>query len=372
MKPRKPLRILHLRTVRGTGGGPDKTVLKSCEYLANHGLVADALYMLDRRSDTGRLQDQARELGVRLIAAMEDSPISPATVRLLHRTLGRGRYDIVHTHEYKSNALAQLMRPLHSVTVVATAHGYNRTTLREAVYYGVERAIFRHVAAVVTPNRAMYDLVRRLGVPASRVHVIHNGIITAGLAPPQPHTRSRRVHLLYLGRLSREKDPQNAIHALDRLVRDGHDAELALAGDGPQRDDVQRLAEKLRLTDRVRLLGFVGDVMPLLGNADILVSPSRTECMPNAILEAMWARVPVAATDVGGVGEMVRDDAEALLCPPRDPGALADAVADLITDEPLARRLAGHAHRRLMNEFTFEKRMERMLELYQRLIHAKR
>ena len=372
MKPRKPLRILHLRTVRGTGGGPDKTVLRSCRHLADRGLVADAFYMLDRRSDTGRLQDQARQLGVRLIAAMEDSPISPATIRSLHTTLRRGRYDIIHTHEYKSNALAQLMRPWHSFTVVATAHGYNRTTLREAVYYGLERAIFRHVATVVAPNRAMYDLARRLGVPASRVHVIHNGIVTADLTPPRRHDRSPRVQLLYLGRLSREKDPQNAVHALARLVSDGHDAELALAGDGPERDDVIALADRLRLTDRVRLLGFVGDVMPLLGNADILVSPSRTECMPNTILEAMWARVPVAATDVGGVGEMVRDDTEARLCPPRDPDALARAVAELITDEPLARRLADNAHRRLINEFTFEKRMERMLELYQRLIHAKR
>ena len=65
--------------------------------------------------------------------------------------------------------------------------------------------------------------------------------------------------------------------------------------------------------------GFVADVMGLLANADILISPSRTECMPNSVLEAMWARVPVAATDVGGVGEMVRHEAEALLCPPPDP-----------------------------------------------------
>ena len=95
MSPRPPLRVLHVRTVRGTGGGPDKTVLKSCQYLAQHGHYAGAFYLLDRRQDTGRLQDLARQLGVRLVTALEDSPVSLASVRTLDRELRRGRYSVV-------------------------------------------------------------------------------------------------------------------------------------------------------------------------------------------------------------------------------------------------------------------------------------
>ena len=361
------IRVLHVRTVRGTGGGPDKTILKSCWHVNREGHRADAFYILDRRSDTGRLQAQAAELGVRLIPAMEDSPVSGATVCALHAALRRGRYDIVHTHEYKSNALAQLLRPMHSFLVVATAHGYNRTSRREVLYYALERLLLRHVSGVIVPNRAMFQLLRGFGLPAARLHVIHNGIETAGRTPPD-HIPGERTRLLVLGRLSVEKDPANAVQALARLVARGVDAELTLAGDGPERSAVEDLARRADLAGRVHLPGFVADVMPLLANADILLSPSRTECMPNAVLEAMWARVPVAATDVGGVGEMLRPGVDGLLCPARDPGALADAATRLAGDAALARRLADSAHRRLTEEFTFERRMQRVLELYLRLL----
>jgi len=367
MSDPRPIRVLHLRTVHGTGGGPDKTVLKSCRLLAARGHVAHAFYMLDRKHDTGRLQALGEELGVRLTAAMEDGPVCPATVRALNAALAAGRYDIVHTHEYKSNVLALLLRPWHGYQIVATAHGYNRTTLREGLYYALERLTFRHLAGVIAPNRAMFGLLRGFGVPPSRLHVIHNGIETAGRTPPPRPGRSRKTRLLYLGRLSTEKDPANAVHALAALADLGLDVEITLAGDGPDRPAVEALADRLDLADRVHLPGFVADVMGLLANADILISPSRTECMPNAVLEAMWAGVPVAATDVGGVGEMIHDGVHGLLCPPRDPDALARILQRLIADAKLRRRLAENAHQRLIEKFTFEKRMERVLDLYLQL-----
>jgi len=365
-----PFRVLHLRTVRGTGGGPDKTVLNSCRDLIARGHTARGFYILDRHGDTGRLQAHAQALGVPVISAMEDSALCPATVRALHAELRRGRYDVVHTHEYKSNALAHLLRPFHSFLVVATAHGYNPTSRRELFYYGLDRLLLRYASAVIAPNRAMFDLLRRLGVAPGRLQVIPNGILTRGRTPPE-HVPGERVRLLVLGRLSAEKDPANAVEALGQLLQRGLDVELTLAGDGPERPALEQLADRSGLAGRVRLAGFVPDVMPLLANADILISPSRTECMPNALLEAMWARLPVAATDVGGVGEMVRDGVDALLCAPRSPGALADAVSRLARDPDLARRLAENAHRRLLSEFTFERRMEHVAALYRRLLHRK-
>ncbi len=197
--------------------------------------------------------------------------------------------------------------------------------------------------------------------------MIHNGLETEGRTPPPHRAGKGPIRLLYLGRLSEEKDPANALRALRHLTDRGLDVELTLAGDGPEAPAAAALADEFGLADRVHLPGFVADVMGLLANADILISPSRTECMPNSVLEAMWARVPVAATDVGGVSEMVRDQAEAILCPSRDPAALADAAEQLARDPDLAARLAENAHRRLREEFTFELRMQRVLDLYRSL-----
>ncbi len=366
----RPLRILHLRTVAGTGGGPDKTILKSCQSLARSGQVCDAFYLLDRRQDTGRLQTLAEQLGVSLTVAYENGPVSLSALAAADRALVTGRYDIVHTHEYKSNAVARLLRARRRFEVIATAHGYNQTTRREAVYYGLERLLFRWVRRIVVPNRDMYRRIRSYGIPDARLEVIHNGIEVAGRQRPPRRDRHGNARVLYLGRLSAEKDPANLIRAGRLLVQGGVDIELWIAGDGPDRSHVEQLADQLGLADRVRMLGFVDDVPSLLGQVDILANPSQTECMPNCILEAMWAQLPIAATAVGGVAEMVEHRRDALLCGPRDPQALAECIAALIKDPGFADRLANAAHRRVMAEFTFEKRMEKMLAMYRRVCRA--
>jgi len=376
-----PMRILHLRVVRGTGGGPDKTTLRGCQWLRKAGHVAEAFYMLDARENTGRLEDLAGQLAVPMHRAMETSPLSLGTVAHLRRVLQQGRFDILHTHDYKSNALAQLTRAWHRGRVVATAHGYNQTTRRETYYYALERACFRHVRAIICPTRGMRDFLRSWGLPESRLVVIPNGIETAGRERPVhvptesvpwtlAHGASNRsaLKLLYLGRLSAEKDVANLLEAASILRQQGVAFELTVAGDGPEAGPLREQAKHLGLESAVRFLGFVTDVNSVLASADVLVNPSRTECMPNSVLEAMWAGVPVVATDVGGLSEIIRHGEHGLLCPPRDHKALAAQVARLARDGDLAKQLAKSAMARVDAEFTFERRMQRVVGLYRQVM----
>jgi glycosyltransferase involved in cell wall biosynthesis len=147
-------------------------------------------------------------------------------------------------------------------------------------------------------------------------------------------------------------------------MRDGVDLELTLAGDGPEHSSLSKLGADLGFNGRLRMPGHVWDVMPLLSSADIFVNPSRTECMPNTLLEAMSAGVPIVATNVGGVGELIRDGVDGLLCPPADPVVLAKAIKQLVDDRVLAQRLADSAYDRVVNEFSFDRRMERIMDLY--------
>jgi len=368
MNADRPLRILHLRTVRGTGGGPDKTTLKGCQWLAKAGHVAEAFYILDASEDTGRLQQLARDLGVTMHVAHESSPVSWATVRRLSDVLREGRYDIMHTHEYKSSALARLLRFRHPFRIVATAHGYNRTTFREFFYYGLEQMLFRSVQAIIAPTQQMRDYLTDKGVGSDRIHVIHNGIEIDGRARPKHVPSPGPLRLLYLGRLSAEKDPGNLLDAVAILRAKGLDVQATLAGDGPERPVVEEHRQRLGLQSVVRLAGFISDVMPLLAEADVLVNPSQTECMPNSVLEAMWAGVPVCATNVGGLEEMIRHGTDGLLCPARSPQALADAVGRLAGDADLRRQMAESAYNRILTEFSFERRMERVLDLYRQVL----
>jgi len=362
------IRVLHVRTVSGTGGGPDKTILKSCQHLASSGQVAEAFYMLDRRNDPGVVAERAKNAGVRLHTVLESGPFCVETLRAFRRVVSEGRFDLVHTHEYKSNVLTRMFRRKFGYKIVATAHGYNRTTLREYFYYRVERRMLRCADAVIAPTHEMAQRLAGFGVSQERLHIIPNGIEIAARERIAPKPRQSRVSLLYLGRLSEEKDPANLLQAMWELKRRNLDVELVLAGAGPERESLEDEVMSLGLAPSVTMPGHVADVDSLLASADILVSPSRTECMPNSLLEAMRSGVPVVATNVGGVGEMIRDGIDGLLCPPQDPAALADAIARLIADPLLARRLAESARERVAREFNFEKYVEATLALYRRLL----
>jgi glycosyltransferase involved in cell wall biosynthesis len=371
----KKVRILHLRTVSGTGGGPDKTILKSCKYLSSAGKTAEAFYILNRDRDTGVLQSAAKTLGVTMHTVMENGPISILTLWALGQVLRNGNYDIVHTHDYKSNVLAGLFRTKYRYKIVATAHGYNPTTRRELLYYQLERWIFKYVVhAVIAPTQDMQQKLHGFGINMKKLHIIPNGIETNGrqselqLTHQPSRSSNRQVQLLYIGRLSEEKNLENLLRAVVILREENIAVKLMIAGDGPSRRQIENNIAEWKLADNVSLAGFVSDVNPLLKMADIVVNPSRTECMPNSILEAMLAGVPVVATDVGGVREMIRDQVDGLLCPPENSAALAEAIKKLILNPTMAKNMAASAHERVVNEFTFEKHMEKTLEIYRQIL----
>jgi len=372
----RKFRILHLRTVSGTGGGPDKTILKSCEYLSSAGNTAEAFYILNRDRDTGVLQSAAKKLGVTMHTVMENGPISVLTLWALGQVLRNGNYDIVHTHDYKANVLAGVFRTKYHYKIVATAHGYNPTTRRELLYYQLERWIFKYmVHVVIAPTQEMRQRLGGFGIDMKKVHIIPNGIETTGrqsalikLTHQPALSSNRHVQLLYIGRLSEEKSLENLLRAVVILREDNIMVKLMIAGDGPSRLQIENHIREWQLEDNVSLAGFVSDVNPLLQTADILVNPSRTECMPNSLLEAMLAGGPVVATDVGGVREMIRDQVDGWLCPPENPAALAEAIKTLVLNPAIAKSMATSAHERVMNEFTFEKHIEKTLAIYRQIL----
>lgn len=361
-------RILHLRTVSGTGGGPDKTIMNACRWLNDRGHVAEVFYILDHRHHPGTIESLAEKHGVRFYSVTESSPVSLKTLFALRRTLVAGHYDILQTHDYKANVLARLLQRCGGYRIVATAHGYNQTTWRESLYYAIERRLFRRIDGVVAPTRQMRRFLLSKGVPRQRITVIPNGVIPFTIQ--RSHRNRPTLRVLYLGRLSREKNPLLAVDAINILRHTMPNVELILAGDGPERSAVVNHIRQLNLQACVVMPGHVADPHCWLADADVLICPSRTECMPNAILEAMMARVPVVATAVGGVPEMIRHGIEGLLCQQHDANTLADAIFSVLSNPTLAKELSDSAYRRVMTCFTFDARMHRMEELHDRVILA--
>jgi glycosyltransferase involved in cell wall biosynthesis len=176
----------------------------------------------------------------------------------------------------------------------------------------------------------------------------------------------RRSTLVYIGRLSPEKNVEVLLEAVARLRQRGVELRLLLAGEGPEREALEAVVASRRLGDRVRFLGFQSDTFGLLRRAGAFVLPSRTEGVPMALLEAMAAGVPVVASAVGGIPGVTGGDA--LLVAPGDAGALADALERVLTDAALATVLRRGARRRYLDEFTVGRMADRYLAFYQSVL----
>jgi glycosyltransferase involved in cell wall biosynthesis len=173
--------------------------------------------------------------------------------------------------------------------------------------------------------------------------------------------------VLIVGRLSSEKDHGTLLEAMRRLRGIAPEAHLVIAGDGPERPKIEQAIRALGLAGLVTLAGQVPSAEPYYGIADVCVLSSLSEGSPNALLEAMAAGVPVAATAVGGVPEMAAHGESALLVAPGDCEAMTNAIATLLTDEALARRLAERARSVVLERHAPEARTRRLIEIYRRL-----
>jgi glycosyltransferase involved in cell wall biosynthesis len=180
------------------------------------------------------------------------------------------------------------------------------------------------------------------------------------------------VVILAAGRLSQEKGQANLLGATAQLVRMGDlpPFRVVIVGDGPERDALSRQAETFGISDKVVFAGFQRDMAPYFAMAHILALPSHSEGSPNVVLEAMSAGLPIAATNVGGVPEILEDGKTGLLVPARDPVAMAAAIRQLMTDAELSRRLGASAQAEARSAYTLESYRHKLVRFYQGTLEA--
>jgi glycosyltransferase involved in cell wall biosynthesis len=207
---------------------------------------------------------------------------------------------------------------------------------------------------------------RAAGLAAGTCNARHTTVIPNAIdarAAPAAHHDPGPPRIVTVGRLAWPKDPLTLVHALARV----HGPFSALiVGSGPRRADVEAEIRRLRLGASVQVCGPRSDVPDLLAGADVFALASQSEGGPISILEAMAAGLPVIASDVGGVGEIVDDGVTGLLVTPGDPDALAAALQRVLDDAELRRRLGAAGRRRAAERFDVGAQRRAHLELYAR------
>jgi len=280
------------------------------------------------------------------------------------------RPDVFHTHGYRPDVVEAGVARRQGIPTITTVHGFTGGGWRDRLYERIQRRAFRNFSAVVAVSQPLSAALVRDGIARDRVHFIRNAWDDAG--PCLGREQARRalglpregIRIGWVGRISYEKGADVVLEAL-ALLRDTGIA-LSVVGDGRARAELQARAVALGIGSRVTWHGTVLEAARMYQAFDVFVLSSRTEGTPIALFEAIAAGVPVVATAVGGVPDVV-SRAESVLVPSGSPAALAAAVTQTLANPAAALERARAARRRLEREFALEPWLERYEALYESL-----
>jgi glycosyltransferase involved in cell wall biosynthesis len=233
--------------------------------------------------------------------------------------------------------------------------------------------LLRRAAGVIAPSGAIRDELLRAGFIKEKVFLLHNGVDVERFRPTMPSERVEAKACLGLAadipivgtvaRLTARKGIDSLLRAFS-IVQPVHRAHLFVVGDGPQRDELRALGRDLGIAHCVSWLGLQADPARWLRPMDVFALPARLEGSPNAILEAMAAGLPIVATGIGGILDLLEDGTTGLLVPPDDAESLAKALDRTLRDAGFRAALGLRARTRAVRDFSLSGNIGRLVDIY--------
>lgn len=297
------------------------------------------------------------------------------------KLLRRWEADVLCCSGYKPDIIGWWAARQAGIPAVSVSHGWTSATWKVRVNESCDRLVIRWMDAVVCVSEAQAAKVRRAGVRKERIAVIHNAVGAEAFAPAIP-AYAHKLRELFpkppgcivgaAGRLSPEKGFADLVDAAAIACAQQPTLSFVIFGDGPLRADLTQRIEELQLGSRFILAGFRDDVGQFLPHLDLVVLPSHTEGLPVVLLEALAAGVPVVATSVGGIPEVVQPGINGSLVAAGSPVALAKKIVEMFdgTNDRGQLGLAGQVCVR--QSFSFDVQIDKYQELFGRLVHKKR
>jgi glycosyltransferase involved in cell wall biosynthesis len=313
------------------------------------------------------LSERARAVGITAFDFAQNSEISPLALRRLLRILRGRRFQVIHFNTPRAIIAGSLVARLEGVPVRVSARRVNfplKSRLSRYKYNWLQDGI-------ITVSDTIRETLLSSGVHRDLVTVIYEGVDLAWVdrqAPPPERLGNGNLVVGTVAHFSEEKGIEVLLRAVANLNSHLKNVSYLLVGDGELRGYLQRLSESLGVADRVLFTGFRSDCEGLMKQFDVFCLPSRSEGLSSAILAAMANSLPVVATSVGGIPELVVDGETGLLVRPDDPGELAVALSRLIGSPELRRRLGQEGRRRIESYFTLERKLDETEKLYLKLL----
>jgi len=330
----------------------------------------------------GKLAEQLENIGIDVVVIDENKNNFLQLRRKIVEILSSKNIDIIHSHRYKENILAALVKNRCGIKcLIQTIHGISEPARGFAMYkaraYAVaNRAFTRHYFdRIITVSDDIGQKLHR-SLPQWRLITIYNAVDPKAIKPLKSADAIKREFNIDIkapligaaGRMVPVKAYDLFLKMARLILERRPDARFMLAGDGPLRLSLQELSVRLKIADKVFFPGFRDDIIDVMNAFDIFVMSSYHEGVPMALLEAMSLNKAIVSTAVGGINEVIQDGVSGLLVEPNSALALAEACFKVLDNPELKSTLEDGACTRIEKEFNIDVQSRKILELYRELV----
>ena len=370
------MKILHLISSQGFYGAENVVAALARDHQLSGNSVRIGVFD-NTHTSQNNVADEFESRGLQVIRIRCRSRLDFATVRRIREIIAIQGINLVHSHGYKSDVYALLAGRKLGIPLLGTSHHWTHQTRAVRLFEFLDGLTLRRFDAVVAVSQVIAGQLREAGVPTDKITVIDNGIDLTPFNSAAPVLKSdlnAKGQLLIgtVGRLVEQKGMNYFLTAAKQLLKEFPNLTFVIVGDGPDLGKLQQMAKELRIENKVRFTGVRYDMANVYASLDVFALASIEEGMPMTLLEAMASRLPVAATAVGAVPQIVIPGETGMLVKARDAAEMAQAIAALLRDPALRERLGANGQRKVHERFSSQVMSQNYYQLYTRLIDQKR
>ena len=364
------MKIFHVYTGGGEVYGAERVIFNLASEQVKNNIDAEVIYF--KRPGGNSFLNLLNNHSIPVRTIDSKGKIDMDAFITLWRICWRAAPHILHSHGYKGDIYTAILRKFtNKYKIISTKHGSTESSSKIRIYeYLGDNSLKFFDKVIAVSNFTKKRLIEK-HIPEEKIEVIHNGVDISlyhrkaegklrtelGLPP-----KSKLIG--FIGRFGPEKGIIYLLEAARILCRKKEGVYFVLVGDGQLREEAEAFISSNKMKDRIIMLGWRNDATDLLADMDALLLPSLTEGTPMVILESMSLGVPVIASDVGGISEVVDNLKTGLLIKPRDPQAIADAVSYLIGNRDLAENISQNSIRQVETRFSAQRMSEQYEQTY--------
>ena len=288
----------------------------------------------------------------------------------IRNIIQREKYDIIHVHLFPASAIVALSSLFlkKSIVYLFTIHSTFNRRRSIKIFKIIDGLIYhRYVKIICISKQVQNSLIKWVPKIKEKIEIIPNGIPMNSKSNDNP--LMKKYDVLFVGRLVQQKGIIFLLEAVSILQKKYKKIiRVAVVGDGPLKKELIKVCEELKIKDSVEFLGFQRDVDQIMRSSRILVLPSRWEGFGLVLLEAMKNKLPIIATNVGGIPEIITDGHEGILVPKENPKILANSINRLLENSKLRNQFIQNAYKKVQNHYSIEKYTHNMFNLYSKMM----